>query len=83
MTVVSVNGSLPDNLHRRLAALVAATGRSEIDLLEECIQLLALKSCVRTTSNTAHHFGWTPRFSNRNASISVCSSIALVVLLAP
>jgi len=26
-----------------LAALVAATGRSEIDLLEECIQLLAIK----------------------------------------
>jgi len=28
---------------RRLAALVAATGRSEADLLEESLQLLAMK----------------------------------------
>ncbi len=33
----------PENWRRRLAALVAATGRSEIDLLEESIQLLAMK----------------------------------------
>lgn len=29
--------------HRRLAALVAATGRTEADLLEESVQLLAMK----------------------------------------
>jgi hypothetical protein len=43
MTVVSVTASMSENLHRRLAALVAATGRTEADLLEECIQLLAIK----------------------------------------
>ena len=31
------------NWRRRLAALVAATGRTETDLLEESIQLLAMK----------------------------------------
>jgi hypothetical protein len=35
--------SEPENWRRRLAALVAATGRSETDLLEESIQLLAMK----------------------------------------
>jgi hypothetical protein len=33
----------PENWKRRLSALVAATGRSENDLLEESIQLLAMK----------------------------------------
>jgi hypothetical protein len=32
-----------ENWRRRLAALVAATGRTESDLLEESIQLLAMK----------------------------------------
>ena len=32
-----------ENWRRRLAALVAATGRTEADLLEESIQLLAMK----------------------------------------
>jgi hypothetical protein len=32
-----------ENWRRRLAALVAATGRTETDLLEESVQLLALK----------------------------------------
>lgn len=35
--------SHPENWQRRLAALVAATGRSETDLLEESVQLLAMK----------------------------------------
>jgi hypothetical protein len=33
----------PENWRRRLAALVAATGRTEADLLEESIHLLAMK----------------------------------------
>jgi hypothetical protein len=33
----------PENWRRRLSALVAATGRSENELLEESIQLLAMK----------------------------------------
>ena len=32
-----------ENWRRRLAALIAATGRSEADLLEESLQLLAMK----------------------------------------
>jgi hypothetical protein len=32
-----------ENWRRRLAALVAATGRTETDLLEESVQLLAMK----------------------------------------
>jgi len=32
-----------DNWRRRLSALVAATGRSEADLLQEAIQLLAMR----------------------------------------
>jgi hypothetical protein len=35
--------SAPENWRRRLAALVAATGRTEQDLLEESVQLLAMK----------------------------------------
>src|SRR5512145_99253 len=35
--------SQPEAWRRRLAALVAATGRTETDLLEESIQLLAMK----------------------------------------
>jgi len=35
--------SRPESWRRRLAALVAATGRDENDLLEESIQLLAMK----------------------------------------
>jgi hypothetical protein len=44
-----VQGSTPsadlqgEHWKRRLAALVAATGRSEADLLEEAVQLLAFK----------------------------------------
>jgi len=43
MTMVSVTGTLSESLRRRLSALVAATGRTETDLLEECIQLLAIR----------------------------------------
>jgi hypothetical protein len=39
----SVTGSKSENWRRRLAALVAATGRAETDLLEESVQLLAMK----------------------------------------
>jgi hypothetical protein len=39
----SVTGSKSENWRRRLAALVAATGRTETDLLEESVQLLAMK----------------------------------------
>ena len=35
--------SAPEAWRRRLAALIAATGRPEADLLEEAIQLLAMK----------------------------------------
>jgi hypothetical protein len=35
--------SQPENYRRRLAALVAATGRTEAELLEQAIQLLAMK----------------------------------------
>jgi hypothetical protein len=33
----------PDDWQRRLAALVAATGRTEADLLQESVRLLAMK----------------------------------------
>jgi len=36
-------GSESENWRRRLAALVAATGRTATDLLEESVQLLAMK----------------------------------------
>jgi hypothetical protein len=39
----SDSAASPENWRRRLSALVAATGRSEDDLLEESIQLLAMK----------------------------------------
>jgi hypothetical protein len=39
----STANSQSENWRRRLAALVAATGRTETDLLEESIQLLAMK----------------------------------------
>ena len=39
----STAGAQTENWRRRLAALVAATGRSETDLLEESLQLLAMK----------------------------------------
>jgi hypothetical protein len=39
----STTESQLENWRRRLAALVAATGRTETDLLEESIQLLAMK----------------------------------------
>jgi hypothetical protein len=39
----SATNSQPENWRRRLSALVAATGRTETDLLEESIQLLAMK----------------------------------------
>jgi len=39
----SNEGPPSENWQRRLAALVAATGRSETDLLEESVQLLAMK----------------------------------------
>jgi hypothetical protein len=43
VTVLSATGSQPENWRRRLAALVAATGRTETDLLEESVRLLAMK----------------------------------------
>ena len=43
VTTPSVAGSKSENWRRRLAALVAATGRTETDLLEESVQLLAMK----------------------------------------
>jgi hypothetical protein len=39
----SVIGSKPEDWRRRLAALVAATGRTEEDLLAESVRLLAMK----------------------------------------
>lgn len=39
----SATDSQSENWRRRLSALIAATGRSEADLLEESIQLLAMK----------------------------------------
>jgi hypothetical protein len=39
----SAADSQPENWRRRLAALVAATGRTEGDLLEESVRLLAMK----------------------------------------
>ena len=41
--IASATGSQPENWRRRLAALVAATGRTATDLLEESVQLLAMK----------------------------------------
>ena len=52
---LSVNDS-SENWRRRLAALVAATGRTESDLLEESIQLLAIKILRQET----------PEFGNPN-----------------
>ena len=52
----SVNDSQSENWRRRLAALVAATGRAESDLLEESIQLLAIKILRQET----------PEFANPN-----------------
>lgn len=43
MAAPSATDSQSENWRRRLAALVAATGRTETDLLEESIQLLAIK----------------------------------------
>jgi hypothetical protein len=40
---VSAEPAQSENWRRRLAALVAATGRTEAELLEEAIQLLAMK----------------------------------------
>jgi len=42
-----------ENWRRRLAALVAATGRDETDLLEESIQLLAMKVLRQNNSAVA------------------------------
>jgi len=39
----TVTGSQSGTWRRRLSALVAATGRTESDLLEESVQLLAMK----------------------------------------
>ncbi len=41
--VPSSTGSQSETWRRRLAALVAATGRTETDLLEESVHLLAMK----------------------------------------
>ncbi len=51
----TANGPTADspNWQRRLAALVAATGRSEADLLEESVQLLAMK-VLRQDSGKNH-----------------------------
>jgi hypothetical protein len=43
LVIASAADSPKENWRRRLAALVAATGRTETDLLEESIQLLAMK----------------------------------------
>jgi hypothetical protein len=43
LAVPSAADSQPENWRRRLAALVAATGRTEQDLLEESVRLLAMK----------------------------------------
>src|SRR6185295_1952447 len=50
-TRVSVNSQ--ENWRRRLSALVAATGRTESDLLEESIQMLAMKT-LREDDNEAN-----------------------------
>jgi len=44
--------SEPENWRRRLSALIAATGRTEADLLEESIHLLAMK--VLRQNNGGH-----------------------------
>jgi len=41
-----------ENWRRRLAALVAATGRTEADLLEESVELLAMKVLRQDSSST-------------------------------
>jgi hypothetical protein len=43
VTMTGAADSESENWRRRLSALVAATGRTERDLLEESIQLLAMK----------------------------------------
>ena len=43
LSVASATEAQPENWRRRLSALIAATGRTEADLLEESIQLLAMK----------------------------------------
>ena len=43
VAVPSATDTQPENWRRRLAALVAATGRTEEDLLEESVHLLAMK----------------------------------------
>lgn len=50
----SNEGSPSENWQRRLAALVAATGRSETDLLEESVQLLAMKVLRADSREMAH-----------------------------
>ena len=40
-----------ENWQRRLAALVAATGRTETELLEESVQLLAMKVLRQNTAD--------------------------------
>jgi hypothetical protein len=41
--IAFASDSKSENWRRRLSALIAATGRTEADLLEESIQLLAMK----------------------------------------
>ena len=46
----NVDGDVRENWHRRLSALVAATDRSEADLLDEALHLLAMK-ILKNASN--------------------------------
>jgi len=50
-TVGAPVGNDAANWRRRLAALVAATGRSEGDLLEESLQLLAMKVLQQSSAD--------------------------------
>ena len=50
-SVTAVRGSSHENWHRRLSALVAATGRDEADLLEEALQLLGMKVLGESHTN--------------------------------
>jgi hypothetical protein len=46
----SIKVDSAENWHRRLSALVAATNRTEADLLDEALQLLAMK-VLKSTSD--------------------------------
>ena len=54
--ITAVRGTI-ENWHRRLSALVAATGRDEADLLEEALQLLGRKVLGESHANRNGKYG--------------------------